>query len=71
MDTLPGSTLHCTVTARQNEGGLDRADCLVGRRYFKCSLEWPSRWNDFIKIHPRKIGNEHMWLRIVSDGRHC
>ena len=30
MNTLPDNTLLCTVTARQNEGGLDRADCLVG-----------------------------------------
>jgi len=29
VNTLPGNTLLCTVTARQNEGGLDRADCLV------------------------------------------
>jgi len=71
VNTLPDNTLLCTVNARQNEVGLDRAECLVGRRYFKCSLGWPRRRNNFIKIHPRKIGNERMRLRIVSDGRHC
>jgi hypothetical protein len=71
VNTLPGNTLLCTVTARQNEGGLNRAECLVGRRYFKCLLGWPRRRNYLIKIHPRKVGNERKWLRIVSDGRHC